>query len=323
MLPVSIKDIKITFRRRPSKVSPLGIIKKESIPESTEIINNSNNNLNSKILPENKNNIIIDELKPKRRILHRMKTTSDIKIVKKKNINIDTKKYKKRNSLSKIDSMNISNKYPDTPKATIKLKEILNNNTLLQCSAYLLDDIERESRNMFGKDYKLPSTPNNIIEDNIEDIEKGLKEINTQIEYVNNDEHINMNDSKNVIDNNYNEKPVNKVINLVEKYNNLSMLNKSTNLPSINLKTSIEKTKNTLLPIRPSRSPPKIPIPMLEYDIESLKHPGPYPEGINVIKREYYLSDKTFINLFKMNKKQFYQLKKWKQQELKKKFLLF
>jgi hypothetical protein len=54
---------------------------------------------------------------------------------------------------------------------------------------------------------------------------------------------------------------------------------------------------------------------------ESFKPPS--NDGVDPAKREFYLSDKEFQETFNMSKDEFYQLKKWRQVELKKKNGLF
>ena len=48
-----------------------------------------------------------------------------------------------------------------------------------------------------------------------------------------------------------------------------------------------------------------------------------YPIGVNISKRETYLSDIEFEEIFKMTKDEFMNLKKWKQDKLKKSNSLF
>ena len=48
-----------------------------------------------------------------------------------------------------------------------------------------------------------------------------------------------------------------------------------------------------------------------------------YPIGVNISKRETYLSDIEFEEIFKMTKDEFINLKKWKQDKLKKSNSLF
>ncbi|KAM3927979.1 villin-1-like [Leptodactylus fuscus] len=47
------------------------------------------------------------------------------------------------------------------------------------------------------------------------------------------------------------------------------------------------------------------------------------PDGVDPSKKEMYLSDGDFANIFGMSKAQFYQLPKWKQQNVKKQYGLF
>ena len=51
----------------------------------------------------------------------------------------------------------------------------------------------------------------------------------------------------------------------------------------------------------------------MDFDLEELTYPGPYPKGIRVDKREQYLPDQLFQEMFKMTKHEFYELRKWRQ----------
>lgn len=58
-----------------------------------------------------------------------------------------------------------------------------------------------------------------------------------------------------------------------------------------------------------------------KYDIETLKNS--FPEGVDPTAKEAYLRDEDFFTVFGMKPEQFYSLKPWKQQDLKKKHGLF
>ena len=58
-----------------------------------------------------------------------------------------------------------------------------------------------------------------------------------------------------------------------------------------------------------------------KYDLETLK--STFPEGVDPTRKEAYLEDSVFKEVFKMTQDEFYQLKKWKQQNLKKEVGLF
>ena len=53
-----------------------------------------------------------------------------------------------------------------------------------------------------------------------------------------------------------------------------------------------------------------------KFDYEVLK--GAFPPGVNPEKKEAYLSDENFQNIFGMTPAAFNELKKWKQIEVKK-----
>ena len=59
------------------------------------------------------------------------------------------------------------------------------------------------------------------------------------------------------------------------------------------------------------------------FELEKLQAPGPFPDNIDVSKREQYLKDDVFDSIFSMTKDKFYALPKWKQQTMKKKVGLF
>ena len=59
------------------------------------------------------------------------------------------------------------------------------------------------------------------------------------------------------------------------------------------------------------------------YSYADLKSPGPFPDGIDVTKREEYLSPSEFDAVFKMSKAEFAALPKWKRDGLKRKLDLF
>ncbi len=52
------------------------------------------------------------------------------------------------------------------------------------------------------------------------------------------------------------------------------------------------------------------------FSYEALK--GAFPEGVDPTRKEAYLSEEDFHKVFNMTKDAFYQLKKWKQQDLRK-----
>ena len=56
----------------------------------------------------------------------------------------------------------------------------------------------------------------------------------------------------------------------------------------------------------------------MDFSQEELKYPGPYPKGIRVDRREQYLPDDLFREMFKMSKDDFYELRKWRQVAKKK-----
>lgn len=58
-----------------------------------------------------------------------------------------------------------------------------------------------------------------------------------------------------------------------------------------------------------------------KFDYETLK--GKFPEGVNPTIKEAYLEENNFKEIFGMTMDEFNSLKKWKQQELKKKHMLF
>ena len=59
------------------------------------------------------------------------------------------------------------------------------------------------------------------------------------------------------------------------------------------------------------------------YPYEQLKHPGPFPAGIDVTRRETYLSAGDCERLFGMTAEALAQMPKWKRNNLKKKVGLF
>ena len=59
------------------------------------------------------------------------------------------------------------------------------------------------------------------------------------------------------------------------------------------------------------------------YSYEQLKHPGPFPAGIDVTRRETYLSAGDCERLFGMTAEALAQMPKWKRNNLKKKVGLF
>ena len=58
-----------------------------------------------------------------------------------------------------------------------------------------------------------------------------------------------------------------------------------------------------------------------KFPYEDLK--GAFPEGVDPTRREAYLSDEDFKKIFGVTQGQFYELKKWKQQEMRKTKELF
>lgn len=58
-----------------------------------------------------------------------------------------------------------------------------------------------------------------------------------------------------------------------------------------------------------------------KFSYEHLK--GQFPEGIDPTRKEAYLSDEDFTKVFGMPADKFYELKKWKQQELRRAKELF
>lgn len=61
----------------------------------------------------------------------------------------------------------------------------------------------------------------------------------------------------------------------------------------------------------------------MQFTYEQLKAPGPYPNGIDVLRRETYLSDEAFQELMGMDKAAFAAMPKWKQVNKKKELGLF
>ena len=59
----------------------------------------------------------------------------------------------------------------------------------------------------------------------------------------------------------------------------------------------------------------------MKFDIQVLK--ASFPKDVEPTKKEAYLSDKVFLATFDMTMEQFYELKKWKQERLKKEKGLF
>ena len=59
------------------------------------------------------------------------------------------------------------------------------------------------------------------------------------------------------------------------------------------------------------------------YTHEQLKHPGPFPDGVDVTKRETYLCPEDCVKLFGMTKEELAKMPKWKRNNLKKKVQLF
>jgi len=57
------------------------------------------------------------------------------------------------------------------------------------------------------------------------------------------------------------------------------------------------------------------------YDLEVLKRS--FPEGVDPTKKEQYLSDEVFSQVFKMDKTAFNALKEWKRKDMKKQAGLF
>ena len=56
----------------------------------------------------------------------------------------------------------------------------------------------------------------------------------------------------------------------------------------------------------------------MEFEMGELTYPGPYPKGIRMDKREQYLPDALFRDIFKMGKDEFYAMRKWRQMAKKK-----
>jgi len=56
----------------------------------------------------------------------------------------------------------------------------------------------------------------------------------------------------------------------------------------------------------------------MEFPLEELRYPGPYPKGCRVERREQYLTDELFLEIFKMTKDEFYVMRKWRQLAKKK-----
>ena len=56
----------------------------------------------------------------------------------------------------------------------------------------------------------------------------------------------------------------------------------------------------------------------MDFELSELTYPGPYPTGIRVDRREQYLTDDLFKEMFKMTKTEFYGLRKWRQMAKKK-----
>ena len=56
----------------------------------------------------------------------------------------------------------------------------------------------------------------------------------------------------------------------------------------------------------------------MDFKIDDLKYPGPYPTGIRIDKREQYLPPAIFKTTFGMSVDEFNGLKKWRQQAKKK-----
>jgi len=56
----------------------------------------------------------------------------------------------------------------------------------------------------------------------------------------------------------------------------------------------------------------------MEFPLEQLTYPGPYPKGCRVERREQYLPDDLFLEMFKMTKDEFYLMRKWRQMAKKK-----
>ena len=59
------------------------------------------------------------------------------------------------------------------------------------------------------------------------------------------------------------------------------------------------------------------------FALEKLQAPGPFPAGVDVAKREEFLDDSEFSNVFSMTKANFFSLPRWKQTSLKKEVGLF
>jgi len=61
----------------------------------------------------------------------------------------------------------------------------------------------------------------------------------------------------------------------------------------------------------------------MQFTYEQLKAPGPYPNGIDILRRETYLSDAEFLELIGVDKATFATQPKWKQVNKKKELGLF
>lgn len=61
----------------------------------------------------------------------------------------------------------------------------------------------------------------------------------------------------------------------------------------------------------------------MQFPYDQLKAPGPYPSGIDVLRRETYLSNEEFQQLFGMDQAAFAAMPKWKQVNKKKELGLF
>ena len=59
------------------------------------------------------------------------------------------------------------------------------------------------------------------------------------------------------------------------------------------------------------------------FSLDQLQAPGPYPPGIDARRREDYLSDEDFENVFEMSIEAFKEIPKWRQIQLKKLAKLF
>ena len=74
-------------------------------------------------------------------------------------------------------------------------------------------------------------------------------------------------------------------------------------------------------------APPALPLSASAgtpvYDVERLRAPGPYPDGVNVCSRETYLSDAQFLSEFGVGKVAFAAWPKWKATKKKKDLNLF